>query len=362
MGILRASYTRQRHDWQIGEFLMHASRVSKFAPSVRRAFAQHLFLKNFPSMSSNPEDTPSAIAILPNGREAAVVGRYALRTEAYDHALVVSSMEIAHWILRDGEMFLLCVELAHAEMVSRELCAWDQQPKYEAATFESAPNEKSSPISLFIAGWSVAIFFFIQGHAPDWWSDAGANSSLDVLRGQWWRVFTALTLHADFSHVGANLAAGLVCAGFLLPIFGGGWTWFLIVLSGALGNWLNAWGHRGETHISIGSSTAVFGALGILVGAQCVQRILAVRRVRAGEALLPLGAGFALLAFLGVGDAQTDYTAHLCGLVVGIVLGGAGVFLRLKKRTSRAVQTALGFASLALPVVAWVAATVAQWR
>ena len=62
---------------------------------------------------------------------------------------------------------------------------------------------------------------------------AGRHRAGRSWRGEWWRAFTALTLHADIGHLGANLAAGLVYAAFLLPIFGSGWTWLFIVLAGA---------------------------------------------------------------------------------------------------------------------------------
>lgn len=306
---------------------------------------------------------PADVAQLPDGRAAVVLGRYPLRTEAYERALVVAAMEIAHWILREGEnddeTFLLCVEPPDAEAAAREIAAWEAERAGEKSAAPApgfAAGEKVSPLSLWVAAWTGTIFFLLQNRAPAWWSDAGASSSRAVMRGEWWRVFTALTLHADFSHIGANLAAMLVFAGFLLPIFGGGWTWLGIVATGALGNLLNAWGHRGEPHISIGSSTAVFGALGLLVGAQIVLQSLALRRARIREILVPLGAGFAWLAWFGVGGKETDFTAHFWGLFMGLPLGAAGAFLRLKRRTPAAVQIALGLSALAALALAWMAA------
>lgn len=296
-------------------------------------------------------------ARLPDGREAAVLGRYALRTDAYERGLVVASMELPHWILREEETFLLCVLPRHAETAARELAGWEAERAAEKpdAPAAAAPLERPPLLSLWIAGWTGALFFLAQNCAPEWWSAAGASDSRAVLRDEWWRVFTALTLHADASHLGANLAAMLVFAFFLLPLFGGGWTWLGIVAGGALGNWLNAWGHRGgeEAHISIGSSTAVFGALGMLVGAQIAGRMLELRSVRVREILMPLGAGLAWLAWFGVGGRETDFTAHFCGLLCGTLPGAAGVFFRIKERTPRAGQLALGAAAFSLLVLAW---------
>ena len=301
----------------------------------------------------NPPET----ARLPDGREALILGRFPTRTEAYDRGLVIAAMRIPHWILREDGMFLLCVKPQHAESAAREIAVWEAERLVENNAREfSAPAEKTSMVSLWIAGWIGAFFFVFQNRLPEALIEEGEGSSHAILRGEWWRVFTALTLHADASHIGANLAAMLVFAGFLLGFFGGGWTWFCIIASGALGNWLNAWGHRGETHVSIGSSTAVFGALGLLVGAQIASQTLALRRVRVREILVPLGAGLAWLAWFGVGGRETDFTAHFCGLICGVPLGAAGVFFRLKKCTPRVVQIALGFAACALLVVAWTCA------
>ena len=122
---------------------------------------------------------------------------------------------------------------------------------------------------------------------------------------------------------------------------------------GGAGNWLNAWGHRDAEHLSIGASTAVFAALGMLVAAQCTMRTLALRQVRVREFLLPVGAGLGLLAYLGVGDQQTDYMAHFFGLLAGVPFGVAGVWLRLGTRTPRLVQAVLAWSAAAIVASVW---------
>ena len=116
---------------------------------------------------------------------------------------------------------------------------------------------------------------------------------------------------------------------------------------------MNAWGHRDAEHLSIGASTAVFAALGLLVAAQCTLRTLAVRHVRMREFLLPVGAGLGLLAYLGVGDQQTDYTAHFFGLVAGVPFGVVAVSLRLGTRTQRWVQSLLAWCAEGVVGVCW---------
>jgi membrane associated rhomboid family serine protease len=207
-----------------------------------------------------------------------------------------------------------------------------------------------------MCGWIFIGLYAVEIVGPSWWVDRGTASSRAIMAGQWWLAFTALTLHADLGHLGANLAAGLVYAAFLLPIFGAGWTWLFILLAGGAGNWLNAWGYRYVEHLSIGASTSVFAALGILVGAQCAIKVLALRAVRLREFLLPIGAGLGLLAFLGVGDQQVDYMAHFFGLIAGLPFGFAGVCLRLGPRTPPLAQALLAWSAPALLAVCWLLA------
>jgi rhomboid protease GluP len=289
-----------------------------------------------------------------DGRVLAVVGIYPTRSDAYERSLVVLAMELPHWILRNDGKFALCVVPADAAAVAAELDRFEAERPAAPAT-EAAPA-KHSTISLYMCGWILSGFYAVELAGPSWWVDRGTASSRAIMAGEWWQAFTALTLHADLGHLGANLAAGLVYAAFLLPIFGSGWTWLFIVLAGGAGNWLNAWGYRNVEHLSIGASTAVFAALGILVAAQCAMRALAVRAVRAREFLLPIGAGLGLLAYLGVGDQQTDYMAHFFGLLAGMPFGLAGVWLRLGARTPPLGQAALAWSAAAMLAVCWVLA------
>jgi len=266
---------------------------------------------------------------------------------------VVAAMEAPHWVLRREQEFALCVEPASAAEVAEELERFEAERTDSPAPAAAETTAGFSTISLFVCGWILGGLYAVEVAGPQWWTERGTASSRAIMGGEWWRTFTALTLHADLGHLGANLAAGLVYAAFLLPILGSGWTWLFIVLAGAAGNWLNAWGHRDVEHLSIGASTAVFAALGILVAAQCAMRTLALRQVRAREFLLPVGAGLGLLAYLGVGDQQTDYMAHFFGLLAGAPFGAAGVWLRLGTRTPRWAQAVLAWSAAGLMALCW---------
>lgn len=287
------------------------------------------------------------------------VGRYRRLAEAREHGLVVAAKDVPHWIEREGDEWLLMVDEGARDAALGELRAFDAEEKARPPAAKFLPAEKIETLSLYVAAWVMSGFFLAQNLAGEAWMDRGeALSEAIVQRGEWWRTLTALTLHGDVAHIAANLATGLLFAAFVIPHFGTGLTWLGIVVSGALGNAVNAWGYRGEMHASIGASTAVFGALGILVGAEFVSRLSSAHTRSRWQLVLPIGAGLALLAFLGVGDEKKniDTMAHLWGFVVGLPLGALGGWLRVKDRAPRWIQRLAALASLALIGAAWLRA------
>jgi membrane associated rhomboid family serine protease len=297
---------------------------------------------------------------MPEPREShgplVAVGRYARLADARERGLVVAAKELPHWIEREGDEWVLRVEEPVREVVMRELAEFESEERERPAVRAVFPSGEVETLSLYVAAWLLGTFFFLQKMlAASAWEDRGVAESRAILRGEWWRTVTALTLHADVSHIVANLATGLLFAAFALPRFGTGVTWLAIVLSGALGNAINAWGYRGEPHGSIGASTACFGALGILMGAELFARWREPRTRSRWQLVLPLGAGLALLAYLGVGDEgkSVDYMAHCWGFVVGGILGMVAEAARVKQRASRSVQRAAAAAAVGSIAVAW---------
>lgn len=181
----------------------------------------------------------------------------------------------------------------------------------------------------------------------------GQMQAGQVMSGEWWRTVTALTLHLDEGHLASNLLFG-VLFGFLAGrTLGGGIAWLAIVVAGSIGNLANAMVQSAE-HTSVGASTAVFAALGVLVAD-------ALRpRVSAGESLLrrwrPLIGGLMLLAFIGVGGGRVDVMAHVTGFLAGLVIGWVASRLPDHWRANDKVQFATGLLAVALVAFAWVIA------
>jgi membrane associated rhomboid family serine protease len=183
--------------------------------------------------------------------------------------------------------------------------------------------------------------------------DAGELDAALVRHGQWWRALTALTLHLDAAHLGANLAAG-VWFGYLAGrLLGPGSAWALIVTGAGAANLLEGLiapaGHR-----SAGASTAVFTALGLLAVRSWLDGY--AQRQRWALRVSPLVAGIVLLAWLGSAGEHTDVFAHLSGFVVGGLLGALSARGTMRHLLERIPQWLAGAWALGLVGLAWLCA------
>lgn len=143
--------------------------------------------------------------------------------------------------------------------------------------------------------------------------------------GEWWRLLTPLFFHADAAHLWGNILGGLFFGYFLARQKGIGMTYATALAGGIGGNFLNLLTFWDTVHLSIGASTAVFALLGGLIGLRC-QDLLFQRKGKTSPLLRSygkwtfigvIGAGLALLGFLGAGSERTDVLAHLYGFLAG---------------------------------------------
>ena len=173
-------------------------------------------------------------------------------------------------------------------------------------------------------------------------------SAKHILQGEVFRCATALLIHASHPHLVGNMVGLAIFGSAVCSLTGWGFGWLLITLTGIFGNLLNAALH-GSGHLSVGASTAVFGAIGILAAIQLIKKI---RQPGSGfRALLPLGGGLALLALLG-SSQHTDILAHLFGFLTG---GTIGVFyaIWIKQPLRRRSQYLLLAMTIGVLIGAW---------
>ncbi|HYJ13907.1 MAG TPA: rhomboid family intramembrane serine protease [Candidatus Limnocylindria bacterium] len=216
------------------------------------------------------------------------------------------------------------------------------------------PIGSGSWVSGIAVGLTLGLFYSIT---VQWlpalsWFARGAADAERILQGELWRTVTALTLHADVAHVLSNaIAVGLFLSA-VNSMLGAGIGGALVLLAGAGGNLVNAMLH-GSPHVSVGASTAVFGAVGLLGSLGLSRRR---RNALSGwRAWLPVAAALALLGMLGSSGQRVDIWAHLFGLLAGAVIG-LPLGLVKPRATELRLQWTCGMVSLALLVYCWILA------
>ncbi len=202
-----------------------------------------------------------------------------------------------------------------------------------------------------IAGLLILIFFSVTvvSNPTMAWFARGSADAHKILNGELWRTVTALTLHADVAHALSNAFALALFLGAVSSVWGTGVGCALVLLAGAGGNLANALLH-GSPHVSVGASTTVFGAVGVLGGLGVIMR--RTRALSRRRAWLPVAAALALLGMLGTGGGRVDIWAHLFGLLVGGILGILTALVT-PQPPGLGIQWACGGAALAMLIYCW---------
>jgi len=268
--------------------------------------------------------------------------------------LVLAAAMIPHRAARGSGGWELWVDDADHP---RAVQAIEAYLRDEREADEEAPPPPPPPLVKNLSGiWiglglMVAHLAAVRSADPRALIKAFGASADAILSGELYRTVTALTLHGSAGHVASNMVGMAVFGTAVCSITGRGVGWALILLSGAAGNLLNA--HFYETgHLSVGASTAVFGAIGVLAGQQFVTKIRQHgQRLRAW---LPLGGGLALLGFLG-SSQFTDIAAHMFGFAAGLLFG-AVYGLLVHRIPSRPIQVATGAGAALVLALAWLGA------
>lgn len=329
----------------IEAILASAAEVPGAAGRAGSASARHGAMGETSVMAWDPE-------------EQVIVWRGGSERDLAELSLVLTARGIEHWRVSDGSgLFLLIVRAREAERAGDEIRAY--QSERAVPQPPAPPPLREHPGAwIGVAGYASVLMVFAilteQAVLGVDWRRAGMLVARDVIGAEWWRAITALTLHSDTAHLASNLAFGGFFGFFLGRYFGPGVAWLAILLAGFIGNALNAAIQPGD-HRSIGASTAVFGALGLLT-AYTWRRGPGHGSLRAR--LAPIVAGIALLAFTGTGGERTDVFAHLTGFAAGFGLG-ALLLYKLDVSRLRHAQEIAAAAAVALIALCWVQALVA---
>lgn len=272
---------------------------------------------------------------------------------------VLASAGIRYRIRRDPHGWAVWVAAGQYDAAYQAMAAYFRENRKDPfPDREAAPDPPSRArfaealfAALFLFAWHMGFHWFetqetvVRGFG----ASAGAIGA-----GEIYRAVTALMIHADAAHLAGNMLGIIIFGAAVAGETGWGLGWLMILVSGIVGNLVNAFMYQ-SGHLSIGASTAVFGAIGILAGYQVIRR----RRRQKGRritAWAPLAGGLALLGFIGSGE-NVDIGAHFFGFAVGIGMGAgyALLFRRPPGRLSQALSLFLVFTVIGL---AWVGGSI----
>ncbi|MEN9866337.1 MAG: hypothetical protein RL748_1927 [Pseudomonadota bacterium] len=181
---------------------------------------------------------------------------------------------------------------------------------------------RAAPLSTSFALICIAMYLLMLAsgaHFADPHSRAmiewGGNYRALTLNHQSWRIFTAMFLHGSLLHISLNsIAIFDIC--YLLEQRIGAWRLGLVLLLSGLSASLCSliWG---PLLVSFGASGAIMGAAGCLL----VWLIMTESIAKNPLPFIALLAGISLPLGLGMFWHRLDNSAHIAGLLVGMMLG-----------------------------------------
>jgi rhomboid protease GluP len=290
------------------------------------------------------------------------VFRSARQRACDERAFVLDAVGIDNEIELDGDAYAVRVDSRSRALALHHLWQYEQERgavRPVEPTFEMRPHAWQGAL-----GYSLLLLMLPLMVALDFLPDPysiGVMDPTQIRAGQWWRAWTALTLHWDATHLLGNLLAGSLLGYSAAQIWGNGRAWALIVFAAAMANLVEA-GLGGAPYVSAGASTAVFATLGLVAAwSWRTRRRYAHNWMRR---LVPLVAGVAVLAMLGSGEGEpagndhTNVVSHALGFVTGALTG----ILTATERGSRWIASTAPWLATTIAIgqvlVAWTMAVI----
>jgi rhomboid protease GluP len=273
-------------------------------------------------------------------------------TKCQEFNLVLQAMKFDSQVVSQDSRFYLLVDEQRAQQAYRQLKLYVAENTEQEIIAKPLRPLAEGFIGAYIYSLYLLIVAALNGTKAFGlnWQANGVAHSERIADGEWWRTITALSLHADSAHLIGNIGFGVVFGLLVSQYIGSGAAWFSILLAGAVGNALNAYLYQ-TLHLSIGASTMVFGALGMLgIFALNDRHSYAQQGIRRWA---PLLATLALLGFLGTSGERTDIMAHLTGYLSGCIT--SLIWMSALRRTDNHVlaQSTYALAAVILVILAW---------
>ena len=144
-----------------------------------------------------------------------------------------------------------------------------------------------------------------------------------ILNSNYWAIFTAMFVHANFLHIFGNMITLYFFGIFCLQLIDEKWFWLVYFIGGIFGNLLYLLIGPANSAV-VGASGAIFAIGGIIAMMRPIQKVL-LYFVIPVALWVAIGIAFLLTVFI----PGVAWQAHLGGLIVGLI---AGFFFRQRER------------------------------
>src|SRR5262245_24803535 len=177
----------------------------------------------------------------------------------------------------------------------------------------------------------------------------GAMYPPAVASGQFWRLFTAMFLHAGILHIALNAYFFYLFGRTVEANFGRVWMLVIYLVSGFLAS-VASYAFGPVTALAVGASGAIAGVFGAFIAFSYRRRHLAVYAAQLRMALTVI----VLNALISIGYSAIDWRAHVGGLIAGFVIGYLADQPVARQRRSLAIG--------AVTVLLWIGLALVLWR
>jgi membrane associated rhomboid family serine protease len=270
------------------------------------------------------------------------------KRQAMDWALVLASQDIVSTVVREEHQWGVLVEEADLDRAQNILSQWH----HENRGWKWRQNIPVTNLAFHWGSllWAAALAALYAWSENTHLKDVGMMNATAVMAGQWWRLFTAVTLHADPGHLMSNAVSGSLLLGLAMARYGVGIALLATYLGGVAGNVAGLFLFAHSGHLSLGASGMVMAALGMI----SVQSIIHWRKNPAASSLVfrALGAGVLILLLTGF-SPESDIVAHVGGFIGGLILGLALNWIPPKRLQEHAVNLTAGIAVSVLLLTTW---------
>lgn len=239
------------------------------------------------------------------------------KRQAMDWGLALASQDIAATVEHTEAGWVLVVEPLELERARAILAQYQWENRGWGWRREVGEMGVIFHWGALVWVLGIAAFYYGSVVRYPWLQSAGAVDSRAVAAGQWWRLFTAVTLHENLTHLMSNATTGFLLLGLAMARFGPGIGTLAAYLAAVAGNLAGLFIYH-SPYNSLGASGMVTGALGLVT----VQSFAQWRQSRrtAPLALRAAAAGVLLLVLIGF-SPESDLVAHVGGFVAGAAFG-----------------------------------------